>query len=102
MDQNHRLAKKTYGGCSDWPDLLFHVRKLQGSVIFKNEIVEAIINNREIPKKKLRQEIENEPRKSDIEHCLQLQIQGNFIGMEDIDKKYHTKYIIVGNCQIVW
>ena len=88
LDQNHRLAKtKTYGGSSDWPDLLFHVRKLQGSVIFKNEIAEVIINDREIPKKKLRQEIENELRKSDIEHCLQLQIQGNFIAIEDIDKK---------------
>ena len=58
----------------------------EGSVIFKNEIAEVIINDREIPKKKLRQEIENELRKLDIEHCLQRQIQGNFIAMEDIDK----------------
>ena len=88
LDQNYRLARtKLYGGSSDWPDLLFHVRKLQGSVIFNNEIAEVIINDRDILKKKLRQDIENELRKSDIEHCLQLQIQGNFIAMEDIDKK---------------
>ena len=67
--------------------MLFHVRKLQGSVIFKNEIAEVIINDREIPKKKLRQEIEDELRMLDINHCLQLQIQGNFIAMEHIDKK---------------
>ena len=103
LDENHRLAKtKTYGGSSDWPDLFFHVRKLQGSIILKNEIAEVVINDREIPKKKLRQEIENELRKSDINHCLQLQIQGDFIAMEHIDKKYHTKYIMAGNCQIVW
>ena len=36
IDESHRLAKtKTYRGSSDWPDLLFHVRKLQGSVIFE-------------------------------------------------------------------
>ena len=43
LDQNHKLAKtKTYWASSDWPDLLFHVRKLKGSVIFKNEIAEVI------------------------------------------------------------
>ena len=88
LDENHRLAKiKSYGGSSDWPDLLFQVRKLQGSVIFKNEIAEVIINDREISKKKIRQEIENGLRKSDMDHCSQLQMQENIIAMENIDKK---------------
>ena len=60
----------------------------------KNEIAEVIINDREIQKKKLRQEIENELRKLDIDHCLQLQIQGNFIAMEDIDKKIYTPNLL--------
>ena len=38
LDENHRLAKTiTYGGSSDWPNLLLHVRKLQGSIMFKDQ-----------------------------------------------------------------
>ena len=37
LDANGRLAKtKTYGGNSDWPDLLFHANKFNGSIIYKD------------------------------------------------------------------
>ena len=51
--ENHRQAKTKHmgGGSYDWPDLSFHVRKLQGSMISKNEITEVIINDGEISKR---------------------------------------------------
>ena len=47
LDANGRLAKtKTYGGNSDWPDLLFHANKFNGSIIYKDGFAVVVVNGK--------------------------------------------------------
>ena len=88
LDNNSRLLKrKTYGGNSDWPDLLHHVNKIKGRVVYKEDKATIIINGREINQGNLKQEIEKEFEKIDLLGCLELRMQGNFIKMENIEQK---------------
>ena len=88
LDANRRLAKtKTYGGNSDWPDLLFHANKFNGSVIFKDGFAVVVVNGKELNRKDLKREIEGELEQQDIIKSCELHMQGNFIGIENIDKK---------------
>ena len=88
LDNNSRLMKrKTYGGNSDWPDLLHHVNKIKGRVVYKEDKATIIIDGREINQRNLKREIEKEFEKIDLLGCLELRMQGNFIKMENIEQK---------------
>ena len=88
LDANRRLAKtKTYGGNSDWPDLLFHANKFNGSVIYKDSFAVVIVNGKELNRKDLKREIERELEQQDIIKSCELRMQGNFIGIKNIDRK---------------
>ena len=55
LDANRRLAKtKTYGGNSDWPDLLFLANKFNGSVIYKDGFAVVVVNGKELNRKDLK------------------------------------------------
>ena len=88
LDANGRLAKtKTYGGNSDWPDLLFHANKFNGSIIYKDGFAVVVVNGKELNRKDLKREIEGKLEQQDIIKSCELHMQGNFIGMENIDRK---------------
>ena len=88
LDANRRLAKtKTYGGNSDWPDLLSHANKFNGSVIYKDSLAVVIVDCRELNRKDLKSEVERELEQQDIIKSCELSMQGNFIGIENIEKK---------------
>ena len=49
LDDNDRLVKnKTYGGNSDWPDLLFQVNKLKGCVIYEDNLAKVVVNGKNL------------------------------------------------------
>ena len=49
LDNNSRLMKrKTYGGNSDWPDLLHHVNKIKAKVVYEEDNAAIVIDGREI------------------------------------------------------
>ena len=83
LDANRRLAKtKTYGGNSDWPDLLFQANKFNGSVIYKDGFAVVVVNGKELNRKDLKREVEGELEQQDIIKSSELRMQGIFIGME--------------------
>ena len=47
----------------------------------------VVVNGKELNRKDLKREIEGELEQQDIIKSCELQMQGNFIGMENIDKK---------------
>ena len=63
---------------SDWPDLLHHVNKIKGRVVYKEDKATIIIDGREINQRNLKREIEKEFEKIDLLGCLELRMQGNF------------------------
>ncbi len=88
LDDNDRLVKnKTYGGSSDWPDLLFQVNKLKGCVVYENSLAKVFVDGKELQQRNLKQEIEREMEKLDLAKCSELRFQGKFIGMDGIDRK---------------
>ena len=73
LDSNNRLMKrKTYRGNSDWPDLLHHVNKIKGRVVYKGDNAAIVIDGRELNQRNLKQEIEKEFEKIDLLGCLEL------------------------------
>ena len=88
LDDNDRLVKnKTYGGNSDWPDLLLQVNKLKGCVIYEDNLAKVVVNGKKLSHKNLKQEIEGELEKLDVAKCSELRFQGKFIGIDAIDRK---------------
>ena len=88
LDANGRLAKtKTYGGNSDSPDLLFHANKFNGSIIYKDGFALVVVNGKELNREDLKREIEGKLEQQGIIKSCELRLQGNFIGIENIDRK---------------
>ena len=88
LDANGRPAKtKTNGGNSDWPDLLFHANKFNGSIIYKDGFAVFVVNGKELNRKDLKREIEGKLEQQVIIKSCELRMQGNFIGKENIDRK---------------
>ena len=54
-NNNSKLMKsKTFGGNSDWPDLLHHVNEIKGKVVYKGDNAAIVIDGREINQRNLR------------------------------------------------
>ena len=88
LDGNNRLVKnKTYGGSSDWPDLLFQINKLKGRIIYQGTVAKVVVNGREMHQQNLKQELERKIEKLDLTKFSELGFQGNFIGIGKIDRK---------------
>ena len=66
---------------------IYHVNKIKGRVEYKGNNDVIVIDGREINQKNLKQEFEKEFENIDLLRCLELQMQGNFIKMENIEPK---------------
>ena len=88
LNDNDKMVKnKTYGGNSDWPDLLLQLNKLKWCVIYEDNLAKVVVNRKKLSHKNLKQEIEGELEKLDVAKCSELRFPGKFMGIDPIDRK---------------
>ena len=72
------MKNKTYGGNSDWPDLLLQVNKFKACVIYEDNLAKVVVNGKKLSHKNLKQEIEGKLEKLDVAKSSELRFQGKF------------------------
>ena len=87
-EDGYLKSKSTFGGLSDWLELSRYVRKVGVKLHFKPDgYVYALVNGNYVNDNRVKQALYDLLQTKRISKARTLNMQGNFLGMQDVNKK---------------